>query len=218
MAEGGGMHRILEWLTSSQQYFQDLGWLGVLVFAVVIVVAQMFMVPLSPMALAAGVFFGFWGGFAAIQIGTTVGAAINFLISRHVAREALARRIGQHEKFRLIDAAIARRGWKIVALLRFCPMPYGLANYAYGLTAIPFVPYIVATVFAIIPANAILVGIGASAQEGLASLLGGGRARTPGEYALFAVGIVAALAALTYIGRIASAAVSERPDALPPEA
>jgi uncharacterized membrane protein YdjX (TVP38/TMEM64 family) len=203
------MHRILDWLTASQHYFQDLGWAGVLAFAIVVVVAQMFVIPLSPLALAAGVFFGFWGGFIAIQIGTTVGAAINFLISRHLAREALERRIGEHEKFRLIDAAIAERGWKIVALLRLCPMPYGLANYCYGLTAIPFVPYLLATMFAVIPANVILVGIGASAQEGLASLLGGGRARTPGEYALFVVGIVAAFAALAYIGRVANAAVSQ---------
>ena len=209
------MHRLLEWLTASQQYFQNLGWVGVLAFAGVIFVAQIFVVPLTPLALAAGVFFGFWGGLVAITLGTGVGGAFNFIVARYLAREAVARRLAHHEKFRLIDAAIAREGWKIVALLRFCPMPYGLANYCYGLTAIRFVPYILTTVVCIIPANVILVGIGASAKEGLASLLGNGRPRQPAEYALFVVGIIAAFAALTYIGKVASAALARGEAAAP---
>jgi uncharacterized membrane protein YdjX (TVP38/TMEM64 family) len=202
------MHRLFEWLTASQQYFQDLGWIGVLAFAGVIFVAQVFVVPLTPLALAAGVFFGFWGGLAAITLGTGVGGAFNFIVARHLAREAVARRLAHHEKFQLIDAAIAREGWKIVALLRFCPMPFGLANYCYGLTAIRFVPYLLTTVLCIIPANVILVGIGASAKEGLASLLGSGRAKTREEWALIVVGIIAAFAALTYIGKVANAALA----------
>ncbi len=211
------MHRLLDWLTSSQQYFQDLGWVGVLAFAAVIFVAQIFMVPLTPLALAAGVFFGFWGGLTAITLGTGFGGAFNFIVARHLAREAIARRLAHHEKFQLIDAAIAREGWKIVALLRFCPMPYGLANYCYGLTAIRFWPYLLTTVVCIIPANVILSGIGASAKEGLASLLGGGRAKTPGEWALLGVGMLAAFAALTYIGKVANAALA-RGEASAPKA
>jgi uncharacterized membrane protein YdjX (TVP38/TMEM64 family) len=209
------MHRLLEWLTASQQYFQDLGWLGVLAFAAVIFVAQVFVVPLTPFALAGGVFFGFWGGLTAITLGTGAGAAFNFFVARHLAREAVARRLAHHEKFQLIDAAIAREGWKIVALLRFCPMPFGLANYCYGLTGIRFVPYLLTTVVCIIPANVILSGIGASAKEGLASLLGAGRPRQPAEYVLLAVGMVAAFAALTYIGKVANAALARGEAAAP---
>ena len=122
------MSSLLHWLISSQDYFIQRGWLGVLLFAGGIVLAQMFIAPMSPVAIAAGFGLGFGRGWVAITIGTGIGAAVNFLISRYLVRGALARRLEKNEKFRLIDAAIAREGWKIVMMLRFVPMPFGLAN------------------------------------------------------------------------------------------
>jgi uncharacterized membrane protein YdjX (TVP38/TMEM64 family) len=134
-----------------------------------------------------------------------------------VARGAVNRYLAHHEKFRLIDAAIGREGGKIVALLRLCPLPFGLANYAYGITAVGFWPYFIATFFAIIPANCFFVWFGASAHEGLAAATGAAHARHPGEYVLLAVGLVAGFCALNYIARIAKAAVS-RTESTPDQA
>jgi uncharacterized membrane protein YdjX (TVP38/TMEM64 family) len=203
------MSALLHWLTSSGEYFHQLGWWGVLLFAAGIVVAQMFIAPLSPVALAAGLIFGFGRGWLALTLGTAVGAAINFLIARYLARGPIARRLEKNEKFRLIDAAIGREGWKIVALLRFVPMPFGLANYAYGLTAIRFWPYLLASVAAIVPANTFLVYLGYTAQAGLAVASGAARPRHPGEYALLAVGLVAFFFALRHITKIARTAVAQ---------
>jgi hypothetical protein len=72
-----------------------------------------------------------------------------------------------------------------------------------------FVPYIVATFFAIIPVNSLFVWIGATSQGELAALLGKGRARHPLEYVLLIAGIVAALFALRLIARIAKNAVAK---------
>lgn len=203
------MSSLLHWLTSSQDYFIQRGWLGVLLFAGAVVVVQMFIAPMSPVAIAAGFSFGFGRGWIAITIGTALGAAVNFLISRHVARSALARRLEKNEKFRLIDAAIGKEGWKIVFLLRFVPMPFGLANYAYGLTAIPFWSYLLASIVAIIPANTFLVYLGHTAYAGLAVASGTARPRHPGEYVLLAIGVIAAFFALRHISRIARAAVAD---------
>ena len=202
------MSSLLHWLTSSQDYFSRLGWMGVLLFAGCVVLAQMFIAPMSPVALAAGFGFGFGRGWLAITIGTGIGAAVNFLISRYLARGPLARRLEKNEKFRLIDAAIGREGWKIVMMLRFVPMPFGLANYAYGLTAIRFWPYLLASIVAIVPANALLVWLGHTAHAGLAAASGAERPRHPGEYALLAVGLVAAFFALRHLTKIARAAVA----------
>ena len=125
-----------------------------------------------------------------------------------MARDVLTRRLGQNEKFQVIDAAIAQQGWKIVALLRFVPMPFGLANYCYGLTAIPFWPYLITTAVAITPANLLLCWIGASAHAGLESVLGAGRPRQPAEYVLMGVGLAAGCIALVVIGRVARAALA----------
>ncbi|MEI9895614.1 MAG: VTT domain-containing protein [Chthoniobacter sp.] len=139
---------------------------------------------------------------------------MNFLLARYVARTAVTRYLAHHEKFRLIDAAIGREGGKIIALLRLCPIPFGLANYCYGLTAVRFWPYTIATFLAIIPANCFFVWIGASAHEGLAAATGNGRPHHPGEYVLLGVGLVAGLCALNYIARVAKAGCfKNEPDA-----
>jgi uncharacterized membrane protein YdjX (TVP38/TMEM64 family) len=187
---------------------QQLGWLGVLGFAAGMLLLQMFFIPLSVFAVGAGAIFGFWKGLLAVTIGTNAGAAVNFLIARYVARGTVTRYLSHHEKFRLIDAAIGREGGKIVALLRLCPMPFGLCNYCYGLTSIPFSHYFWATFVSIIPANCFFTWLGASAHDGLAVAAGGSHARHPGEYVLLGVGLVAAYCALSYITRLAKAAIS----------
>lgn len=203
------LHDLLTRLDHWHTTLQAWGWLGVFGYALALVVLQMGFIPLAIFGVAAGAIFGFWKGVIAITIGTNIGAVINFLLSRYVARGAVSRYLSHHEKFRLIDAAIGREGGKIIALLRLCPMPFGLANYAYGLTAIPFWPYFIATFLAIIPANCFFVWLGASAQEGLALASGAGRPRHPGEYVLMGVGLVAAFCALNYIARVAKAAVAK---------
>ena len=203
------MHRLTELLLASHEKFQHLGWLGVLAYAGGIVVLGMVGIPLAPVAVAAGGGFGFLKGFVAITLGTNGCAAVNFLISRHLARNAVQRWLGHHEKFRLIDRAVGREGWKIIALLRLCPIPYGLGNYAYGLTSIGFWPYFLATFFAIIPANCFFVWLGASAQHGLAAATGAEQAKHPGEYVILAVGLVAAFFVLRHVTKLAKAAIAK---------
>ena len=201
------MTSLLDWLTNSQDFFRQLDWLGVLLFAAGVVVAQMAIAPLSPVAVASGLIFGFGRGWLAITLGTGVGAAVNFLIARYLARGVVARRLEKNEKFRLIDAAIGREGWKIVFMLRFVPMPFGLANYAYGLTAIRFWPYVGATCAAIVPANTFLVWVGTAAKTSMAAAAG---AETPtmGRYIFLGIGLVATFCALIYVTKIARAAVA----------
>ncbi len=197
--------QILQW----ERFFQDLGWGGVLVYAALIVGLQVFCAPLSPVAIAAGLIFGLGRGFVAVELGTVVGAALNFIAARYLMRERISRWLMRHEKFRLIDAAIGREGGKIVALLRFCPIPFGIANYSYGLTAVGFVPYMLATVLAIIPANFFFVWFGATSHDALAAATGTASAAPPGKIAFTVIGLVAFFAALTYVARIARAAVAK---------
>lgn len=203
----------IHWLTASQQYFRDLGWIGVAAWAALIVLVQLFLAPLAPVAIAGGFLFGLGRGLIAITTGTAAGAAVNFLIARHIARDFVAHRLERNAKFQLIDRAIGREGWKIVALLRFCPIPFGIANYAYGLTAISFWAYLLSTVVAIIPGNVFFVWVGATAQAGLDVVLDSRRPRHPFEYAMLGVGLCAAVVAMGYITRIARAAVQSLPGA-----
>jgi uncharacterized membrane protein YdjX (TVP38/TMEM64 family) len=197
---------LIHFLEQMRESLLGLDGLGILAFAGIFVVAQFLMIPVSPLGLSAGFFFGFWNGSLALLLGCAAGAGANFLISRHLARERVARWLGDHEQFRLIDSAIGREGWKIVALLRLVPIPFGLANYCYGLTTVAFWPYLIATCIAIIPANSLFVWIGSTSHD-LASLLGKGRPIHPLEYTLLGVGLVAAIIVLRHFSKIAHSAV-----------
>ena len=191
-----------------ESFFHGLGFFGVLAFALTIVLLQIFCLPLAPFAIMGGLFFGAANGFIAIELGTGLGAAINFLLSRHILRAPVTRWLGSHEKFRLIDTAIGREGWKIIALLRFCPIPFGLANYSYGLTAVGFLPYMLATVFAIIPANFFFVWFGATSHDLALAVLTGHAKATPNQAVFTVVGLIAFFAALSYVAKVARAAIA----------
>ena len=192
-------------LAQSQETFQHMGALGVVAYSAGIIVLGVAMLPLSPFAMGAGAIFGFWGGLLAITLGTNAGGVLNFLLSRYLARNAISRRLAKHEKFRVIDAAVGREGGKIIALLRLCPLPFGLANYCYGLTAVRFWPYSFATFFAIIPANCFFVWLGASTH----TFVEDKGAKHPGHMILLGVGLLAGFCALSYITRLAKAAVEK---------
>lgn len=200
------LDRLVSFLKSLQLWLDQYPAVGGLIFAGIFVLVQLFMVPVSPLGMAAGLFFGFWKGFFALMLGCAAGATVNFFLVRWFARDYVRRKMGGNEKFRLIETAIAREGWRIVALLRFVPIPFGLANYCYGLTPIPFVPYLAATCLAIIPANSFFVWMGSTFNGELSELVAG-RARHPLEYVFLGLAIVAAALALKLVAKAARTAV-----------
>ncbi|MDQ3625083.1 MAG: VTT domain-containing protein [Verrucomicrobiota bacterium] len=201
------MPALTDWLTSSAASFQQLGWIGLLAYAGGMVLVAMAGGPLSPLAVAAGAMFGLSHGLLVVTLGVNASAAVNFLVSRYLARGVMTRRLQRYEKFRLIDAAVGREGWKLIALFRFVPMPFGIANYAFGLTAIRFWPYLLATALATSAGNLFFTWLGVTARTGIQAAAGGGPARHPGEYVFLVIGLAAAFVALWYVTRIARTAL-----------
>src|SRR5262249_16232794 len=85
------LQHLLGRLTELQGTLQSYGWLGVAAFALALAVLQMGLVPLAVFAVAGGFIFGFPKAFLAVTVGTNLGAIINFLISRYVARGWVSR-------------------------------------------------------------------------------------------------------------------------------
>ena len=209
------MSWLIHWLTESQHYFQSLGIWGIFLFAALCVGVQLCMSPLAPLAVAAGMFFGFWGGLGAVELGTGGGIVLNFLLARYIARNAIAHRLAKNEKFRVIDSAIGREGGKIIFLLRFCPIPFGLSNFCYGLTAVRFWPYLLASVAGIIPGNVFFTWVGATAESSLEDALHQHHTH-PFQYLMMFLALVGGVSALTYVSRVAKAAVANHtPEPLP---
>ena len=114
-----------------------LGPWGPALFALLYVAATVFFLPGSILTVGAGVVFGLVRGFVIVSISATLGATAAFLVGRYLARGWIAGKIEGHPKFKAIDEAVAREGWKIVALLRLSPVvPFNVLNYAFGVTRV----------------------------------------------------------------------------------
>jgi membrane protein DedA with SNARE-associated domain len=83
------------------------------------------------------------------------GAVLAFPIARYFARDRIAREVGSNPSFEQIDRAIGEQGPKLVFLLRLSPLvPFNLSNYFYGLTAVNFWPYVLASWIGTLPGTA----------------------------------------------------------------
>lgn len=189
---------VTDWLRAFQSWVSGLGALGPVVYGLVYVVAALIFVPGSVLTIGAGLTFGLVGGTAIVSLASVAAAAIGFLIARHLARarvEDLARR---NEKFGAIDAAIKRRGWKVVLLLRLSPViPFSVSNYLYGLTPVRFVPYVLASWAGMLPGTLLYVYLGVVG----AAAAGGGR--RPAEWGFLAAGLIATVVVAVWVGRAA---------------
>jgi len=190
---------------------QDMGIWGPVIFAVVYAIFTVLMLPGAPLTLAAGAIFGLLWGLVAVSVGSTAGVALTFLIGRYLARDAVERRLGQYPKFRAVDQAVSEGGWKIVALLRLSPaIPFNLQNYLYGLTAIRFWPCVIASWVAMLPGTFMYVYLGYVGRAGVAAAAGESAGRTPAQWAMLGVGLIATIAVTVYVTRLARRAIARQ--------
>ena len=193
---------VLEWLKAFSTWSAQLGFAGAVLYGVGFGLAATLMVPCLPLTIFAGFAFGMFSGLFAVMLGIAIGAASGFLIARYVARRTVSEKLGRNARFNAIDGAIAKDGWKIVGLLRMLPVPFGITNYIYGLTAISFWPYMAATMAGMLPANVAFVYLGAFGKRSLDG------PRHPLEYALGGLAFVALLGVMFILRRIAQRATA----------
>jgi len=184
------------WLESYLTGLGNLGFPGAVVFFVSFAVLSLLGLPLIPFGVMAGLLFGFPGGLVGMLCGAALGASIGFFVSRYVARERVTRFLLKRPRFQVIDRAIAREGWKIVVLLRLCPIPFGVSNFAYGLTNIRFWHYLPASLVGILPGTTVAVCMGAMGKE-LCDVK-----QSPAMKLLMVVGILALFSVLAFVRRI----------------
>jgi uncharacterized membrane protein YdjX (TVP38/TMEM64 family) len=180
-----------------------LGVWGPFIFGLVYILAAILFVPGSALTLAAGAIFGLFRGTIIVSIASTTAAALAFVIARYFARGSVERRARRYPKFGAIDQAIGKEGWKIIALLRLSPaIPFSVANYLYGLTAIRFLPYVISSWLAMLPGTFMYVYLGYLGRSGLT-----GNERTLGQWALLIAGLLATILVTVYITILARRAM-----------
>jgi uncharacterized membrane protein YdjX (TVP38/TMEM64 family) len=166
--------------------------------------AALVLLPDSLLTIAAGVIFGLVRGLVLVSIGSMLGATAAFFLGRSLARDWVHRRIDRWPKFRALDRAISRHGFWVVFLTRLSPIiPYGLLNYAYGLTTVRVRDYLLASWIGMLPASLLYVYAGTAAATLAEVISGRARMGQRGDILLW-LGLVATIAViglLTYVAR-----------------
>ncbi len=189
------------------RWLEGLGPAGYALFVVAYAIVTVLMMPAVLMTIAAGYFFGLLTGVALVSAGSTLGATAAFLIARHLARERVARRVAANPRYAAIDRAVGQKGWPIVFLLRLSPLvPFVLSNYFYGLTAIRFWPYVLASWIGMLPLTFLYVSFGVAGREAAVPSAGPAAAW---KWGLLAAGVLVTLAATVYAGKVVRGALEE---------
>ncbi len=187
----------------------SLGPLGVFLLALFLAIGSLLFLPASPFIIAGSAVFGFPLGVLGALTGLALGASGGFCLSRWFLRKEISARFRTHATFRAIDIAIEKEGWKIVILLRLCPIPFGLANYLYGLTAVRFRPYLIASLIGGLPSLLLYCQLGTAGKAGLDAIASGHLVRSTWELVVFGISMVATVCAIVLIPLFARKAVQK---------
>jgi len=193
--------RFVEWV-------DGLGIWGPAVFIAGYAIATVAFVPGSALTLAAGAVFGLARGTAYAFAGAMIGLSAAFLVARYAARRRVESRLASRPRFRAVDRAVGRDGWKIVALLRLSPVfPFNLLNYALGLTGIRFVHYVLASI-AILPGTLLYVYYGTVAGE-VVKATAGSSTRGAVGWTVLVIGLLATVAVTIFVAKKARKALED---------
>lgn len=147
-----------EWL---QATLDRAGIWGPIIYIVIYTVATVLVLPSTVLNLAGGALFGPWLGSLWTTIGALVAAIVAFGFTRTVGRELVEKRMAGY--WQTIDAEIRNGGMFYMFSIRLLPViPYGLVNFAAGLTSISWKDYVLGTALGTLPGVLPFVLLGSS--------------------------------------------------------
>jgi uncharacterized membrane protein YdjX (TVP38/TMEM64 family) len=192
---------IKAWVHSFINWVQHLGPAGVIVFIIAYALATVLFLPGWIFTVSAGLIYGIVGGTLVALTGAVIGATLAFLVARYVLRKNIEEFAGKNPRFKAIDDAIGKNGWKIVGLLRLSPLiPFNLSNYFYGITSVTLKAYVAVSAVGMIPGTLLYAYLGAIGKAGIS---GEKTQQGMAQYILLAVGLVATIAVTVLVSRIA---------------
>lgn len=197
-----------EWIPRLVEWIKGAGVVGALAYAATYVVATVLLLPASLLTLGAGFAYGPLAGTLLVSPVSVTAATIAFLLGRTVARGWIAARVVRDPRFAAVDAAIEREGLKIVMLLRLSPvLPFGLLNYALGLTRVRLRDYVLGSFVGMLPATFLYVYLGSLVTTAASLGSSAATART-GQQIIYWSGLAATVLVTVFVTRLARRALS----------
>jgi uncharacterized membrane protein YdjX (TVP38/TMEM64 family) len=156
---------LAELIQGSCGWIKNFGGFAPLIFITVFNVGTLLFVPGSVLTIKSGILFGTVWGAVYVLIAALLGAILTFGLGRYCCRDWVYCKLQAHPRFKLIDAAIAHEGWKVVLLTRLSPIfPFNLTNYAFGLTQVSLKDYMLGSL-GILPGTVMYTYMGAVVGE-----------------------------------------------------
>jgi uncharacterized membrane protein YdjX (TVP38/TMEM64 family) len=133
------------------------------VFVLVYVAAALCMLPVWWLQIIGGYGFGLWWGILWSVTGATLSAGAGATFSRVIVGEWFHSKVeGKRDKLREIDERLGHNGFLVVMATRLMHfVPFGAANYVFGLSRISLRDVMLGTMLGNIPAIAFYVAAGA---------------------------------------------------------
>ena len=193
--------RLLDWLDA-------LGIWGPLLFIMIMMLVVVLVLPGVMFTAGAGFVFGVVEGTVCVVVGTTLGAALAFLIARYLFGDRASQFVLRRARLRLVSEELTPHGWKIVLLTRLVPFfPFKLSNYFFGLTQFSLRGFMGGTFVGIIPLSLHNVWLG-SIAAGITVPGGHIAARTPFEWVLYGGGFLIIVGLVAYLNHLARRALA----------
>ena len=168
----GGLCWYLGTLVTPQELqaaLQGLGSWAAIGYIGLFTLLPAFFFPVAVLALAGGLLFGLWWGSLYTFLGAILNCTLMFFLARYAGREQVEALLQKklppiwQQRIRNLNSG---SGFLLLIVLRLIPaVPYNLINYAFGLTAMPFRTYILASAIGIIPGTFAFINIGDKALD-----------------------------------------------------
>jgi uncharacterized membrane protein YdjX (TVP38/TMEM64 family) len=162
-------------------------------FCAFLAVSQLLLFPVTPFAVVAGFVLGFPKAALLVFCAKLVSAALNFTVSRHVARSWVQRLAARSHLLSSLHETVGEVGFKDALLMRLSPIPFAMLNYGCGLTTLGPATFLGSAAIGCLSSTMIFCGLGASFRETFLPLNESGIQRSPWHTGVMVISILASL-------------------------
>lgn len=142
-----------------KEFIQGKGIMAPVIYVSLLSSLPLLLFPDSVLVIAGGMIFGlFWGSVLTV-IGSLIGAALAFFISRKLGQQVVKKLIKKDLVF--FDKNDKKGGFFLILILRLIPLfPFKIVSYSAGLSDIKFKDFAIATTLGSLPGIIVYTNLG----------------------------------------------------------
>lgn len=147
-----------------QTFLTKAGLWAPILYILLYTLGTLLVLPSTALNLTGGAIFGPGFGLLWTSIGAVLAAAVAFIFARTAGRNIMSRRLAG--RWQAMDAELSQGAVFYMFAIRLVPiLPYGLVNFAAGLTSVRFQDYLLGTTLGTVPSVLPFVLLGSSGVQ-----------------------------------------------------